>query len=117
MVQQSETLQLPNWAPDDAPSDAGRPFVEWLMSPDAPQLEELDRHPAWQQRASCRGQPLDVFFPGENADYARARTICSGCPVRADCLEYALTPPIERFGFWGGATERERQRMRRRPAA
>jgi WhiB family redox-sensing transcriptional regulator len=115
MAQQSGTLQLPIRAPG-VPVDLTDPFAEWLTSPGAPQLEELTRHPTWLERASCRGEPLDVFFPGENGEYVRARAVCGICPVRAECLDYALTPPRERHGFWGGATERERQRMRRRAA-
>ena len=116
MAQQSGTLQLSTGVLGDVASDGRDLFVEWLMHPDAPQLEELDHRPAWQSRGACRGQPADVFFPGETGDYVQARAVCGICPVRVQCLDYALTPPIERFGFWGGATERERQRMRRRAA-
>jgi WhiB family redox-sensing transcriptional regulator len=47
-------------------------------------------------------------LPGEG----EAKRICSGCEVRAECLEYALAHD-ERFGIWGGLSERERRRLRR----
>ena len=42
-----------------------------------------------------------------------AKKICTGCEVKAECLEYALAND-ERFGIWGGLSERERRRLRRR---
>jgi WhiB family redox-sensing transcriptional regulator len=72
----------------------------------------------WQVRAACRGEDPEVFFPhgggsGPGAN-RRARTlahaaltICAHCPVTAECLEYALQMD-NRFGVWGGTTERER---------
>lgn len=71
----------------------------------------------WWLDAACRGLTTaerdDIFFPSRGADVGRAKTICGGCPVRAECLDYALTHS-ERFGVWGGLSERERRRIRRR---
>lgn len=67
----------------------------------------------WQLRAKCRGMN-DALFP-EGKDQKRAKTICMGCPVRAECLAEALDNRIE-WGVWGGMTERERrQLLRQRP--
>lgn len=71
----------------------------------------------WQERAACIGTPTNVFFPeiekGEWRDHVwePARAICARCPVRAECLAYAL--PFEettgrRDGMFGGMTPKER---------
>lgn len=59
----------------------------------------------WQQDAACRGVTPDVFFPDE--DPAAAKAICETCPVRLHCLAFALQQN-ERYGIWGGLTEKER---------
>jgi WhiB family transcriptional regulator, redox-sensing transcriptional regulator len=74
-----------------------------------PEEEEAD---AWQEYASCRGLDPDLFFPERGGDTRSAKAVCDGCPVRAECLDYALTPPVEKFGIWGGMSERERRRIR-----
>ena len=67
----------------------------------------------WPLRAKCRGMN-DALFP-EGKDQKRAKTVCMGCPVRANCLAEALDNRIE-WGVWGGMTERERrQLLRQRP--
>lgn len=67
----------------------------------------------WPLLAKCRGMN-DALFP-EGKDQKRAKTICMGCPVRAQCLAEALDNRIE-WGVWGGMTERERrQLLRQRP--
>lgn len=67
----------------------------------------------WPLQAKCRGMN-DALFP-EGKDQKRAKSICMGCPVRAQCLAEALDNRIE-WGVWGGMTERERrQLLRQRP--
>ena len=61
-------------------------------------------------RAKCRGMQ-DALFP-EASDQKRARLVCSGCPVRFECLAEALDNRIE-WGVWGGMTERERRALLR----
>lgn len=74
---------------------------------------ELADQEDWPLRAKCRGM-ADALFP-EGKDQKRARAVCSGCPVRANCLAEALDNRIE-WGVWGGMTERERrQLLRQRP--
>ena len=69
----------------------------------------------WTLRAKCRGME-DALFP-EASDQKRAKLVCSGCPVRMECLAEALDHRIE-WGVWGGMTERERRALlRRRPTA
>lgn len=66
----------------------------------------------WQERALCAQTDPEAFFPEKGGSTREAKRICSGCEVRAECLEYALTHD-ERFGIWGGLSERERRRLRR----
>lgn len=68
----------------------------------------------WTARAACRGTDPDALFV-QGAAQNRAKVVCSGCPVRAECLADALDNRVE-FGVWGGLTERERRALlRRRP--
>lgn len=66
----------------------------------------------WQDQAACLGMDPDLFFPERGASTRDAKSICNSCPVRVDCLEYALANG-EKFGIWGGMSERERRRIRR----
>jgi WhiB family redox-sensing transcriptional regulator len=66
----------------------------------------------WQTRANCMGVDPDLFFPERGASTREAKEVCRGCVVREDCLEYALANG-EKFGIWGGLSERERRRLRR----
>jgi WhiB family transcriptional regulator, redox-sensing transcriptional regulator len=68
--------------------------------------------PDWQERALCAQTDPEAFFPEKGGSTREAKRICSGCEVRAECLEYALAND-ERFGIWGGLSERERRRLRR----
>lgn len=72
------------------------------------------RQPAgdWTDAAACLGLDPDLFFPERGEDVAPAKAVCAGCPVREDCLDYALDNG-ERHGIWGGLSERERRRIRR----
>jgi len=66
----------------------------------------------WQGKANCMGVDPDLFFPERGASTREAKEVCRGCVVREDCLEYALANG-EKFGIWGGLSERERRRNRR----
>ena len=71
----------------------------------------------WRRSAACRGCDVALFFPvgstGPAVDQiAAAKAVCGHCPVRADCLDFALVTNQE-SGVWGGATEEERRRLRR----
>jgi WhiB family transcriptional regulator, redox-sensing transcriptional regulator len=73
--------------------------------------EETDER-SWQNYANCLGVDPDLFFPERGASTREAKEVCRGCVVREDCLEYALRNG-EKFGIWGGMSERERRRIRR----
>ncbi|MGI9603512.1 MAG: WhiB family transcriptional regulator [Acidimicrobiales bacterium] len=77
-------------------------------------LPEPDE-PAWQDYANCLGVDPDLFFPERGASTREAKEVCRGCEVQDDCLEYALRNG-EKFGIWGGMSERERRRIRRQRA-
>lgn len=67
----------------------------------------------WDDEAGCRGIDPDVFFPDRPSDPAlAAKAICRGCPVRTQCLEFALATRLD-HGVWGGLTELERRSLRR----
>jgi WhiB family redox-sensing transcriptional regulator len=66
----------------------------------------------WQERALCAQTDPEAFFPEKGGSTREAKRICQGCEVRDACLEYALAHD-ERFGIWGGLSERERRRLKR----
>ena len=68
--------------------------------------------PDWKSHANCMGVDPDLFFPERGMSTREAKEVCRGCVVREDCLEYALANG-EKFGIWGGLSERERRRIRR----
>ena len=65
----------------------------------------------WRELAACRSTDLGVFFPERGESAGPARQVCSACPVRQPCLDYAITNRIT-HGVWGGLTERERRVLR-----
>ena len=69
----------------------------------------------WQERALCAETDPEAFFPEKGGSTREAKRVCLSCEVRTECLEYALAHD-ERFGIWGGLSERERRRLKRRPA-
>ena len=90
----------PLWASDRSQADA-------ITTPMRP--------PTWHVEAACRQRPdLDFFAEGRTA-VTVAKIACTGCPVRLTCLEWALSH--HEWGVWGGTTERERRRLRKRRRA
>ncbi len=75
-------------------------------------LEAADDVPEWQEQALCAQTDPEAFFPEKGGSTREAKRICVGCEVRVECLEYALAND-ERFGIWGGLSERERRRLKR----
>jgi WhiB family redox-sensing transcriptional regulator len=70
----------------------------------------------WFDDAACKGQPSDLWFPDNGEVCEAAKQVCNGCSVRGECLAYALTNRID-YGVWGGASAKQRQRMRRKNVA
>ncbi len=77
--------------------------------------------PDWRSRANCCGTNAVYFFapshferkPEKDLREAQARALCAACPVRGECLSYALRAG-ESHGIWGGMNELQRARLRRR---
>lgn len=67
----------------------------------------------WQSDALCAETDLEAFFPEKGGSTRQAKAICASCDVKAQCLEYAMSGDGERFGIWGGLSERERRVLRR----
>lgn len=72
-------------------------------------IRDFDRYRS--DKAACRGCAPDLWYPERGESHRHAIDICNTCPVRDDCLEFALTNN-ERYGIWGGYSERQRRRMR-----
>ena len=79
-----------------------------------PQVEENPL--AWQTDSLCAQTDPEAFFPEKGGSTRDAKKICTSCEVRNQCLEYALLND-ERFGIWGGLSERERRKLRKRDSA
>jgi WhiB family transcriptional regulator, redox-sensing transcriptional regulator len=80
-----------------------------LAGPDEEPPSELE----WQERALCAQTDPEAFFPEKGGSTREAKRVCLSCEVRVECLEYALAND-ERFGIWGGLSERERRRVKKR---
>jgi WhiB family transcriptional regulator, redox-sensing transcriptional regulator len=98
-----------------APAAIVRPHL--TVVPDAPVAFEPEPLPPsttdqWQDRALCAQTDPEAFFPEKGGSTREAKKICLGCEVRHECLDYALAHD-ERFGIWGGLSERERRRLKR----
>lgn len=73
----------------------------------------------WTDLAACRGVDPELFYPVSatgpaQMQVAEAKEVCAGCPVTADCLNWALRAG-EPAGIWGGTTPDERRYLRLRP--
>ena len=74
----------------------------------------------WMDDAECRDEDLILFFgidgerqPEREIRERKAKAVCMRCPVRAECLDYAVSRP-EKYGLWGGLNDDERAAERRR---
>ncbi len=91
----------------------GEGAVKFTVVSGSESADSADGGPlAWQQDALCAQTDPEAFFPEKGGSTREAKSICASCEVRAECLEYALAND-ERFGIWGGLSERERRRLRR----
>jgi WhiB family redox-sensing transcriptional regulator len=67
----------------------------------------------WYDQAACLGSDTEAFFPEDRgSDYLpEVKRICRGCSVQSECLNFAVKYHVQ--GYWGGATEQERRRLKR----
>lgn len=75
-------------------------------------MEPVEGELAWQVDALCAQTDPEAFFPEKGGSTREAKRVCAACLVRQECLDYAMDND-ERFGIWGGLSERERRRLRR----
>lgn len=97
---------MKNWTETNARTFARRRPGNGALTP--------RKRPSWMDEAACKNR-TSLFFPGEHAlgEVLTAKSICTDCPVVADCLDYALTFG-EKDGVWGGLSAEERKRLRQR---
>lgn len=72
-------------------------------------LEQLDA-PAWMNASLCAQTDPESFFPDKGGSTREAKAVCGRCAVAAECLDYAIENQ-ERWGIWGGLSERERRKL------
>lgn len=84
-----------------------------LGVPGVRQAQDTEDPLQWQTDSLCAQTDPEAFFPEKGGSTRDAKKICSTCEVRTQCLEYALSND-ERFGIWGGLSERERRKLRKR---
>lgn len=95
------------------PSDVGAPAPTLAPVIDIFDALEDDGPLGWQERALCAQTDPEAFFPEKGGSTREAKKVCASCEVRGECLNYALEND-ERFGIWGGLSERERRKLKRR---
>jgi WhiB family transcriptional regulator, redox-sensing transcriptional regulator len=100
-------------APENWFVDPVRLGVPGVRQPSTVATESDDNPLAWQSDSLCAQTDPEAFFPEKGGSTRDAKKICASCEVRAQCLEYALEND-ERFGIWGGLSERERRKLRKR---
>ena len=100
-----ETPRRPQLSLVPAPIDVAptMPAIPAMLTPE----DDL-----WQEKALCAQTDPEAFFPEKGGSTREAKRICLGCEVKDACLDYALAHD-ERFGIWGGLSERERRRLKR----
>ena len=84
-----------------------------LGVPGVRKVTEDDDQLAWQADSLCAQTDPEAFFPEKGGSTRDAKRICTTCEVKVQCLDYALKND-ERFGIWGGLSERERRKLRKR---
>lgn len=92
--------------------EAAAPGLTELLSPRALAQTVEDTKRGWSDRALCRAADPEIFFPPNDSPATEARRICTACPVRGQCLAYAVAAD-EPFGIWGGLSTEERRSLRR----
>ena len=94
-----------------APVEAAPVADDWAAIPGLV-TEPVEGELAWQADALCAQTDPEAFFPEKGGSTRDAKRVCEACTVKDACLEYAMAND-ERFGIWGGLSERERRRLRR----
>lgn len=98
--------------PMELQADARNSQPVWIGLPFRQDFDD-EGELGWQTDALCAQTDPEAFFPEKGGSTRDAKKVCGACNVRSQCLEYALAND-ERFGIWGGLSERERRRLRKR---
>jgi WhiB family transcriptional regulator, redox-sensing transcriptional regulator len=101
---------MPHTNTGPTPLGSVRPHLS--LVPDTIESAPATTDDQWQERALCAQTDPEAFFPEKGGSTREAKRICLGCEVKDVCLDYALAHD-ERFGIWGGLSERERRRLKR----
>ncbi len=112
-VERQEPARYVPSAPENWFVDPVRLGVPGVRQPSTVGAAEEENPLAWQSDSLCAQTDPEAFFPEKGGSTRDAKKICASCEVRAQCLEYALEND-ERFGIWGGLSERERRKLRKR---
>jgi WhiB family transcriptional regulator, redox-sensing transcriptional regulator len=108
-------LKDAGWSSRDGQPLGASPELDPEPAPDAPvripQYQIAFVPQPWAGEALCAQTDPEIFFPDKGGSTREAKAVCARCPVAAECLEYALATS-ERFGIWGGLSERERRTLR-----
>ncbi|WP_120003026.1 WhiB family transcriptional regulator [Nesterenkonia muleiensis] len=99
--------------PDTTGSEAKALDSIWLGIPTLIPAEQVEGELAWQVDALCAQTDPEAFFPEKGGSTRDAKKVCGACHVKQECLDYALAND-ERFGIWGGLSERERRKLKKR---
>lgn len=89
------------------------PAVIEILAANNPVDDDPEDELAWQRDALCSQTDPEAFFPEKGGSTRMAKKICQMCDAKVDCLDYALAND-ERFGIWGGLSERERRKLQKR---
>jgi WhiB family transcriptional regulator, redox-sensing transcriptional regulator len=89
-------------------STTTRTVLAWYPPVPGAYLDETDPDLGWQDRALCAQADPEAWFPDRGGSTREPKAVCRRCPVRAQCLDYALENG-ERYGVWGGLSEQQRR--------
>ncbi|MQA85036.1 MAG: WhiB family transcriptional regulator [Streptosporangiales bacterium] len=76
-------------------------------------VAHVPRRAGWEEAAACARVDPGLFYPGQGGTVRPALRVCAACPVRRECLRFAIENG-ELYGVWGGLSEEQRRRLRRR---
>jgi len=98
---------------EEEPIEFRGPYLDDLtIMPPLEYIEYIMKGSGWIEKAKCRGTDPDLFFPERGESTKEAKSVCRDCPIKRECLEYAVQG-VEKFGIWGEMSERERRTVRR----
>jgi WhiB family redox-sensing transcriptional regulator len=88
------------------------PLVIEILAANNPVFDDPEDPLAWQKDSLCGQTDPEAFFPEKGGNVRMAKKVCTMCEVKLECLDYALEND-ERFGVWGGLSERERRKLQK----